>query len=69
MAFSNGLFHIYMQVLDDQIEPIYNSSERIRDVAWKTCRKRWTIETRGERALGKPVLATQYDDDDDDMRI
>ena len=52
------------QRLDDQLEPIYNSSLPIQDVAWKTSRERWTIETGGERGPGRSVLATLHDDDD-----
>ena len=32
---------------------------------WRTCRKRWTIETNGERELRKSMLATQDDCDED----
>ena len=53
------------QEQDDQLEPIYNSSVLIQDVAWKTCRERWTIGTRGRWGSGKPVLAACHDDDDD----
>ena len=35
--------------LDNQLEPTYNSSEQIHDIALKTSRKRWTIETGRER--------------------
>ena len=51
------------QSLDDQQEPIYNSSVPIWDVAWKTSHERWTIETGGERGLGRSVQTTQHDDD------
>ena len=54
------------QKQDDQIEPIYNSSVLIQDVALKTSRGRWTIETGGERGSGRSVLAARHDDDDDD---
>ena len=37
------------QKQDDQLEPIYNSSVLINDVAMKTFRERWTIGTGGER--------------------
>ena len=40
-----------------------------QDVAWKTCRKRWMIETDGERELGKSVWVAWHDDDDDDGDI
>ena len=45
------------QVLGDQLEPIYNSSVLIQDVAWKTCQKWWTIETNDGRGSGKSMLA------------
>ena len=54
------------QTQDDQLEPIYNSSMSIQDVALKTCREQWTIETGGERGSGRSVLAVRHDDDDDD---
>ena len=52
---------------DDQLEPIYlyKSSVPMQDVALKTCRERWTIETGDEKGSGKSVLAVQDDDDDD----
>ena len=37
---------------DDQLQPIYNSSEPIQDIALKTSRERWTIETGGKRGSG-----------------
>ena len=39
------------QRLDDQLEPIYNSSVPIKDVDWKTSQERWTIETSGKRVI------------------
>ena len=51
--------------LDYRQELTYNSSVPIKDVAWKTCRERYTIEMSGERGLGKSVLAARYDDYDD----
>ena len=39
---------------DDQLEPIYNSSVPIHDVALKTDRERWTLETGGKRGQGDP---------------
>ena len=53
------------QRLDDQLEPIFNSSVMIQDVAWKTSRERWTIKTSGERESGRSMQAEQHDDDDD----
>ena len=35
----------------------------IQDVALKTCRDPWTIETRDERGSGRSVLAARHDDD------
>ena len=52
---------------DDQLEPIYNCSVPIQDVALKTSRERCAIETGGGRALGRSVLAARHDDDDDQM--
>ena len=37
----------------------------IQDVALKTYRKRWTIETDGVRRSGRPALVVRHDDDDD----
>ena len=49
---------------DDQLEPIYNNSMQIQDVALKTYQERWTIETRGGRWSGRSMLAVWHDDDD-----
>ena len=57
--------HMDEQRQDDQLEPIYNNSVPIHYVALKTCRKRWTIKTGGERGSGRSVLAALYDDADD----
>ena len=64
--FSYVSLHTDEQGLGHQLEPICNSSVLIQDVAWKTCRKQWTIETSGEREKGKSVQAAWHDDDDDD---
>ena len=50
---------------DNQLEPIYNSYMPIQDIAWKTYRERWMIETGGERGAERSVLAAWHDDDDD----
>ena len=34
---------------NDQLDPSYISSVPIRDIALKTCRKRWAIGMGGER--------------------
>ena len=63
---SYGRLYTDVQVLDDQLELIYNSFERTQDVVKKTCRKRWIIGANGQRESGKSVLAAWHDDDDDD---
>ena len=40
-----------------------HSSVPIRDVALKTCQKRWTIEKGGEKGSGISVLMVRHDDD------
>ena len=49
----------------DQLEPMYNSSVLIQDIALKTFRERWTIETNGKRGSGKSVVAARDDDNGD----
>ena len=51
--------HMDEQKQDDQLEHTYNSSVRIRDVALKTCQRRWTIGRNGERGSGISVLAAR----------
>ena len=51
---------------DDQLGHTYSSYVRIRDVALKTCLKRWTIGKSCERGSGISVLEARHDDDDDD---
>ena len=53
------------QKQDDQLEPIYNSSVPIQDVALKTYRKRLTIVKGGGRGSGRSVLMAQRHDDED----
>ena len=53
------------QKQDDQLEPIYNSTVLIQDVALKTYRERWAIEKGGGRWSGRSELAARHDDDDD----
>ena len=57
------------QKLDDKLEHTYSSYVRIRDVALKTCRRRWTVGRNGERGSGISVLAERHDDDDDDISV
>ena len=40
--------------------------QQLRDVALKTCQRRWTIGKSGERGSGISVLPVRHDDDDDD---
>ena len=51
---------------DDQLAPTYSSYVRIRDVALKTCQRRWTIGRSVERGSGISVPVVRHDDDDDD---
>ena len=67
--FSYGALLTDEQVLDDQLELIYNSSVRTQDVAWKTRRKLRTIETNGKRGSGKTVQAAWHDINDADVTI
>ena len=53
------------QKQDDLLEPINNSSVPIQDIACKTSREQWTIETGGERGSGRSELAMRHDDDND----
>ena len=61
-----GSLHMGVQRQDDLLEPTYNSSVLIRDVALMNCRKQWTIEKGGEKGSGISVLMVWPDDDDDD---
>ena len=42
--------------MDDQIEHIYNNSVPIQDVAMKTFRELYAIETDGDRRSGSSML-------------
>ena len=64
--YSNGPLHMAEQKQGDQFEPTYSSTVRIRGVALRTYRKRWTIGRGGERGSGISVLMARQDDDDDD---
>ena len=54
------------QKQDDQLKYTYNSYVRIRDVALKTCQRRWTIGRSSESEPRISVQETRHDDDDDD---
>ena len=51
--FSHEPLYMDAQLLDDQLEIIYKRSVGTQDVAWKTFRKRWMIETVDERESRK----------------
>ena len=64
--YSYGPPHMDELKRDDQLEHTYSSYVRIRDIAQKTCQRRWTIGKSAERGSGISVLAAQHHDDDDD---
>ena len=64
--YSYGPPHMVERKQDDQLEPTFSSYVRIRNVALKTCQKRWTIGRSSERGSGISVLAARHDDDNDD---
>ena len=57
--------HMDEQRQDDQLEPKYTCSVRIRDVALRTCQKQWMIGRGGERGSEISVLIARHNDDDD----
>ena len=61
--------HMAKQKQDDQLEHTYSNYMRIRDVALKTCQRRWMIGRRSDRGSGISVLVARQDDDDDDGYI
>ena len=62
-----GPRHMAEQKQDVQLEHTFSSYVKIRDVALKTCQRRWTIGRSGERGSGISVLAAWHDDDDDGL--
>ena len=62
--YSYGPPHMAEQMQDDQLEHTYSSYVGIRNVALKTCLRRWTIGKSSERGSGISVLAARHDDDD-----
>ena len=50
------------QKQDDQLEHTYSSYVRIRDVALKTCQKRWMLGRSSEIGSGISMLAARHDD-------
>ena len=63
-TYSRGPLHMEEQRQDDQLEPTYNSSVPIQDVALKTNRERWTIERGGWKGSGISVLIVRHDEDE-----
>ena len=64
VMYSYGPLHMAKQKQDDQLEHTYSSYVRIRDIALKTCQRRWMIGRSGERGSGISVLAARHDDND-----
>ena len=72
-----GRTHKWCTLMDPHIWPSksrttstnkkFSNYVRIRDVAMKTCQRRWTIGRRGERGSGISMLETRQDDDDDEF--
>ena len=63
-TFSHGALHTKEQVLDSQLELIYNSSVQTQNVVYMTCWKQWMKETCGEKVSEKSMLTARHDDDD-----
>ena len=64
---SDVLLHMAKQKQDDKLEHTYSSYVRIRDVALKTCQRRWIIGRSSERGSGISVLSARLDDDDNEL--
>ena len=58
--------HMVKQKQNNQLEHTYSCYVRIRNIALKTCQRRWMIGRSGERGSGISVLAAWHDDDDED---
>ena len=54
----------YDQAKAGRLARTYSGYVRIRDVALKTCRRRWTIGRSGERGSKISMQAAQHDHDD-----
>ena len=67
--YSYGPQHMAGQKQDDQLEHTFSSYVRIRDVALKTCKRRWTIGSFGERGSGISVLAARHDDLSQNIKV
>ena len=60
--YSYGPPHMAEKKQDDQLEHTYYV--KIRNVALKTSRRRWTIGRSGKRGSGISMLAARHDDDE-----
>ena len=60
--YSYGPLHMAVQKQGGQLEPIYISSVRIRDIALGTYWKRWTKGRGSERGTGISALMARQDD-------
>ena len=60
--------HTDEQGLVNQFDPINNCFVLIQDIAWKTCRERWTIETSGLRRPGKSAPVGRHHDYDNNTK-
>ena len=65
VIYSYGPPHMAGQKQDDQHEHAFSSYVRIRDVALKTCQRRWTIGKSDERGSGISLQVARHDNDDD----
>ena len=63
VMYSYGPPHMAGQKQYDQLEHTYSSYVRIRDVALKTCQRRWMTRRSGERGSGISMLVARHDDD------
>ena len=62
VMYSDGPPYMAEKKQDDHLEHIFSSYVRIRDVALKTCQRRWTIGRSGDWGSGISVLAARHDD-------
>ena len=63
-SFKNVTYKLGIYESYNMYKNTYSSYVMIRDVAQKTCQRRWTIGKSGERGFGISVLAARHDDDD-----
>ena len=61
VMYSYGPPHMDEQKQYAHLKHTYSSYVRMRDVALKTCQRRWTIGRSGERGSGISVLAARHD--------